>query len=116
MELYRRAFKERWPIPPELRPQLAEEMRKVLLQSDDIRTKVAAAKALLEADKVNLEQEKRDAGGDVLNINLKGRVGISPEELTDEQLIARALELESRVGAGGSLPGTGQAEAGPDPS
>lgn len=60
INLIRRAIKERWPIKQSLRPKLAKELEEALLQNDDVRSKIAAARALLEADKLNMEQEKRD--------------------------------------------------------
>lgn len=57
-----RAIRQRWPITDNLRELLTMQMEQVLLVSDHERNRIAAAKVLLEADKINMEQEKRDQG------------------------------------------------------
>ncbi|HYE16909.1 MAG TPA: hypothetical protein VEA69_00570, partial [Tepidisphaeraceae bacterium] len=63
LNLIRRAFKERWAIPPKVREELVKRLREVIDNETDSRAVVAAAKAILEADRLNMEQEKRD--GDI---------------------------------------------------
>lgn len=55
------AMRQRWPISDAIRVKLADRLSGIVLDSEDDRTVVAAAKALIDADKLNLEQEKRDS-------------------------------------------------------
>lgn len=59
-DLTRRAIKERWPIPDGIRATLPGYLAGILEDSEDARARVAAARALLAADQINMEQEKRD--------------------------------------------------------
>lgn len=62
MVLARRAIKARWPIPDVARAAVVKECRKILESARrSTREKLAAAKILILADRLNLEQEKRDA-------------------------------------------------------
>lgn len=59
--LIERAIRQRWPIPDDLRVKLPEQLRLILDNPETSpRNKIAAARALLQADVLNLEQEKRD--------------------------------------------------------
>jgi hypothetical protein len=59
----------------------------VLEQSRNPRHQIAAARVLVQMDGLNLEQEKRDSGGEVLNVNVNGGLTyeqykkLPPEEL-----------------------------------
>lgn len=61
-ELIRRAVKERWPIPPDIRQAVPEYLGAIVAGCEDPRARVSAARALVEMDKVNQEQERREAG------------------------------------------------------
>lgn len=109
-----RALRQRWPIPEGLRERLPAELAKVIeSRRASHRNKIAAARALLEADKLNLEQERRDQGGDTLNVNVSGSVRhehhdlsqLSVEELRAlESLLLRALPGGGAGGTGGTQP------------
>jgi hypothetical protein len=62
MRLARRAMKQRWPISDQLRKDIVTRLRAVIRAPECERSLVHAAKALLDADKLNMEQEKRDQG------------------------------------------------------
>lgn len=56
-----KAIRERWPIPEGKRPAIAQMLCDVAESKDaSDRGKIAAAKALIEIDKLNMEQERRD--------------------------------------------------------
>lgn len=60
--LVQRALRERWKIPEEIREILPAEM--TLLLKDralSTRERISAAKVLIEADRLNMEQEKHDS-------------------------------------------------------
>ncbi len=103
LALYRRAVRDRWPIDPEKRPAIAEQMTKLVEARGaegiadagdddswavDNRTRVAAAKVLIEMDRLNMEQEKRDQ-------QIPDRVVHEHRfaELSDDELIRRAAGL-----------------------
>lgn len=58
MRLIRRAIKNRWPIPEELRAKVVEQMGLIVEMGDSDRDKVAAAKVLVAADSLNLKSEE----------------------------------------------------------
>jgi hypothetical protein len=112
LALYRKAVRERWPIDPAKRPAIVEEMVRLVeapgadgpsdddaAPAVDHRTRVAAAKVLLEMDRLNLEQEKRD-------LEIPDRVIHEHHfaELSDAELVARAAELARRAAAAGPPP------------
>jgi hypothetical protein len=108
LALYRKAVRERWPIDPAKRPAIVEEMVRLVEAPGadegepsevDHRTRVAAAKVLLEMDRLNLEQEKRD-------LEIPDRVVHEHHfaELSDAELVARAAELARRAAAAGPPP------------
>lgn len=72
-----RAIRERWPIPDEARPQVVGRLVKVVAKSKSDREAIAASRALISADKLNLEQEKLDrmeqggeASGETIEVDL----------------------------------------------
>lgn len=69
-----RAIRERWPIPDDVRASIPLFLGAIVAGSDDARAQVAAARALIEADKVNMEQEKRDEGiPDRVDVTTQGK-------------------------------------------
>lgn len=87
--LIRRALHERWPIPQDVREKLAEQMRK-LLSDGSAKLQVAASRVLIEADKLNLQDEQAE---------------------TLRKIAADQEALNAAI-AGKSNQGTGTAEAG----
>jgi hypothetical protein len=68
-------LRQRWPIPEEIRAMLGEELANIVTNREESsRARSIAARVLIAADALNLEQEKRDAGGEVVNVNLSGEV------------------------------------------
>ena len=81
VRLVGRAVKSRWAVPERLREQLVIQLE-TILGADGVaeQTKVAAARVILEADKLNLEQEKRDGGvTDKCEVTINARPGLSPD-------------------------------------
>src|SRR5262249_49206470 len=72
MNLVHRAIRERWPIPKAKRRTLVRQLIHTAATSEDARTVVAAVRALLEADKQNMEQEPRDRAGERLHLPVTG--------------------------------------------
>ena len=59
--LWERALRERWPIPEAMRSVIVKSLAKILLDADSsAREKTAAAKALMAADSLNVQQERMD--------------------------------------------------------
>jgi hypothetical protein len=59
--LWEKALKERWPIPEAMRSVIVKSLAKILLDADSsAREKTAAAKALMAADSLNVQQERMD--------------------------------------------------------
>lgn len=55
-KLLGRALVERWPMTQEKRAAVVQELYEAAILSDDYRTKVAASRALIAADAINLKQ------------------------------------------------------------
>jgi hypothetical protein len=95
--LLARAVKQRFPMGDHIRELLPEAFAEIFFDTDlNLGHRIAAGKALIDADKVNLEDEKR-ADPHTVNVNLNGRLAVRPEELTDEQLIDAVLERRDRL-------------------
>ncbi len=107
VRLAEKAIRERWPIPEERRPQIAEGLAQVAAsRKASHRNRIAAARALTAMDALNMEQEKRDRvtqqpspeGGVHLNVNVTVTV-ISRSEFDglplDEQV--RILRTPGRL-------------------
>jgi hypothetical protein len=62
MALCRRAIKERWPIPAAKRGPLIKRLIEVANNRTDKRASIHAVRALLEADRLNLEELKHLEG------------------------------------------------------
>ncbi len=73
MALLRRAIRSDWPIPEEARSIVAEQMTKIVKSSRKIRDKVAAAKVLVDADKVNVSRESLDQRAGITELQLAVR-------------------------------------------
>jgi len=59
--LWERALAERWPIPEAMRSVIVKSLGKILLDANSsAREKTAAAKALMAADSLNVQQERMD--------------------------------------------------------
>ncbi len=59
--LWERALTERWPIPEAMRSVIVKSLGKILLDANSsAREKTAAAKALMAADSLNVQQERMD--------------------------------------------------------
>lgn len=95
LDLYRRAFKERWPVPDKARQEVMQLARKVVTGSRyRPRERLAAAKLIIEADKLNISATKEAPAGDTttnnntLNVHVHGTVGISGAIEQAKRLIA----------------------------
>jgi len=64
MALIRRAIKNNWPIPPEYRKLVCDQMALIVGRSEDERNRIGAAKVLVAADLVNAKREDSDARED----------------------------------------------------
>jgi hypothetical protein len=83
-----RALRQRWPLSPERRQQLVDALHFIAttnLIPVDPRARVAAAKACIDADKLNLEVEKRQPRGPD-QIQENGRTRWDFSAMTDEDL------------------------------
>ena len=89
-----RAVRERWPIPLEVRQNVAVWMADVAKNANDRRARVNAVKVLAELDKLNMAQEQADAGGSQVRIDVTSGgkpIGTDLSALTTEE-IQRRLE------------------------
>ena len=79
-----KAVKSRWNIPDSLRAILPGVLTKIIADKETSpRNKIAAARVVLAADALNMEQEKRDAGGETLNVNHTGTINLTNEQRLD---------------------------------
>lgn len=61
LRLIGRAIKERWPIEEAKRKPLIDELLSIAMNTDnEVKERILAARAVIEADKVNMTQEERD--------------------------------------------------------
>lgn len=60
MALVRRALREDWPISPELRRKLVDQMGMIVESPESPRDCIAAAKVLVAADSLNAKREATD--------------------------------------------------------
>jgi len=60
MRLLRRAIREDWPITPEIRRLIVNQMALTAGRSEDERNRIAAAKVLVAADSINARREATD--------------------------------------------------------
>lgn len=76
--LQAQAIRERWPIRPAARPAIMDRLTKVALDPATLpQFVIQAARAHFDADKINFEQEKRDTGGEQVNVNVQGQVNVT---------------------------------------
>ncbi len=81
VRLVERALKERWPIPKALRGPLIERLARIVRDSEaSPREAISAARAILQASKINLEL-----------------IGATIRADEHENLTARVAELEERL-------------------
>jgi hypothetical protein len=95
--LVERAVRKRWAIPDPLRAALPGVLGRILADPQaSPRNKIAAARAVLAADALNLEQEKRDAlAAGELPAETNVNVTVNAVGLTLEQAGAAAKEVEA---------------------
>jgi hypothetical protein len=85
MALLRRAYRERWPMTDERRAMLLDQMFGIVEKSPDPRNKIAAAKVIVTADSINVNQQKIDTPKESnVNVNVSGgmAVGVSVGAVT----------------------------------
>jgi hypothetical protein len=92
--LYGRALRE-WDVPPEKRREVVDALVFIMNHSEDHRARVYAAKALIDADRVNVEREKLQAGRRVIHEHrgAVGHVHTDLSRLSDEELHALQRRL-----------------------
>jgi hypothetical protein len=93
MKLLKRMFRERWPIPEAKRRPLIKRLIEVAEQCGDKRASVHALRALFEADRLNLEQQKHAEGS---TLHLTGAGG---QPLLDVEAQRRFLANKESVDA-----------------
>ena len=82
LNLVRRAIKERWPIAPDDRLAILDRLVNVVKNTEDDRSAVAAARAVIAADSLSLAEEKQREGQNVnVNLNVAGKVALKVDEL-----------------------------------
>lgn len=128
MALLRRAYRERWPMTDERRAMLLDQMFGIVEKSPKDRDKIAAAKVIVTADAINVNQQKIDTPKESnVNVNVSGgmAVGVSvatvtaslrEQMLNDDRYLEYLRQDETAVaGSAESSPGA-SASGGPDPS
>lgn len=60
VRLAARAIRNRWPISDSDRADVMRWLSETAATTDDDRSRIAACKAIIDADKLNMEQERRD--------------------------------------------------------
>lgn len=83
MRLLRRAIREDWPITPEIRRLIVNQMALTAGRSEDERNRIAAAKVLVAADSINARREATDMQAEkmppspvTVNVGAGGQVSI----------------------------------------
>ncbi len=133
MALARRAISNGWPISPEVRQLVVEQMALIVECSPKARNQMAAAKVLIAADALNARREataevliaadalnaRREATAEApvqpsgVNVQVNGNVNIGgdggPEEL--RAIAAQLRQLASQEDGGGQ-PGSGGGDLG----
>ena len=80
--LIEKSLSQRWPIPDELRPKVAKVLGQIINDPETSRrNRIAASRALATLDALNMEQEKRDAGGEHLNVHMDGEIATIRERI-----------------------------------
>jgi hypothetical protein len=111
MKNIRKAIKERWPIPAAKRGPLIKRLIEVANNRTDKRASIHAVRALLEADRLNLEELKH-LEGSTLHLTGAGGQPLLDIEAQRQYLasvgdVNALLEAEARARAalGGDEPG-----------
>lgn len=89
MALLRRANRERWPMTEQRRAMLLDQMFSIVEQSPDARHRIAAAKVIVAADAINVNQQKVDTPKESnVNVNVSGgvAVGVVTAQLREQML------------------------------
>lgn len=97
--MIQRAIKNRWPIPEKYREGIVTRLVKVALDPESgVRAAVAASRVLIQADKLNLDEENKDKP-DKLNVTFdtEGLRAIIDEARRDETYVR--LERERAIQA-----------------
>ena len=113
MRLLRTAIKNGWPIPDEYREAVVKKLLVIVGQSDNERNKVAAARVLVAADKINVDREVIEKRlvpqippvepTTIIQNNITNTVNL--RKLTDEQFLELYnLVTSRRAGGGGDVP------------
>ena len=108
------AFNNRFPMEAEQRLELVKEMLALFKTAKNPRTRVAAFKALVAADKLNIEEGKAERGTDGLDqlagaiareLRSPGLAGESRGTITSDShtVSLRSLEQSREVAAGEAL-------------
>jgi len=122
MALARRAFRERWPMTDERRAMLLDQMFRIVEGGPDPRNRIAAAKVIVQADAINVNQQKIDTPKESnVNLTVSGgmAVGVSVGAVTAslrEQMLNDDRYLEYlRLGSpdGNASPVRADGEPGP---
>jgi len=101
------AVSQRWKIPQTLRDRLGEEFAEMILNKNvHPRRRISAAGVLLRADTLNLEQEKRDLGGETLNVNLQGQLAHQHEHSIRGECAEFLREYDAEMARSAGLPGS----------
>jgi hypothetical protein len=84
------AIRGRWPIRPESRQRIIDTLTLIATHPDIVGTReaVAAAKALLDADRINQEDELREKKAPQLVQGEDGRTRVDFSSMNDEELDA----------------------------
>lgn len=95
--LARRAIRARWPIKNSTRRKVMTQLEQIVEspQSRE-RDKVAASRAILQADQINADREERDQpkNGDI-NINVNVAAAVRQEVLSDPAYLDYCRKLAS---------------------
>jgi len=98
MALVRRAIRNDWPIPDELRQLVATQMAEVLKGANaSSRAKIAASKVVLAADQVNVRREAIDVQAvraEMMPAN-QGSVAVAPSDNAQTQVNVVNIYLPS---------------------
>jgi hypothetical protein len=100
--LIEKAVRQRWNIPEALRTVLPGVMARIVASPEaSDRNRIAAARVILTADQLNMSQETRDAGGEVVNVDLR----LLPEDQKRERI--RDILAAARLRMLGAAPDPG---------
>ena len=98
-----RALEQRWPMSPEYRQSVIRVLMQIALDSNNSpRERTSAAKALISADRNNIEQEKIQQNdehhGDRLDMERLHRIAGVAKQLGFDTIAQRAIEAGSSGG------------------